>query len=361
MNDGGGSDLPYLRAILTAAEAARRTLAHLESTAERLAPQRLAALAGELDSSCTAVLREARGRLDAAPVPDDMRRLHERFEAGLRHVETAVTDLLAASRSLPPESIEKVLSSWHETARAQEMLYPLRTVLPPLRFFWDLPGAAALPDAPVEEGVRVGITHVGAGGHHGGLSLYVPEHYRSDRDWPVIVALHGGSGNGRDFLWTWLREARSLGYILVTPSAAGNTWSDVEERGLLEILAWLAQRYRIDRRRILLTGLSDGATFGLLYGLAHPDVFRAIAPLCGVLHPANEAIGNLQRAKNVPIYLVHGALDFIFPVMLARAAAETLRAAGAALTYRELPELSHTYPRSENLNILRWLEALPPR
>ena len=43
------------------------------------------------------------------------------------------------------------------------------------------------------------------------------------------------------------------------------------------------------------------------------------------------------------------------------AVVRALRAAGAALTYRELPELSHTYPRSENLNILRWLEALPPR
>jgi phospholipase/carboxylesterase len=56
---------------------------------------------------------------------------------------------------------------------------------------------------------------------------------------------------------------------------------------------------------------------------------------------------------------VHGAQDFLFPVPLARMARDTLLKAGAALEYRELPELSHTYPRSENIRILRWFEALP--
>jgi len=56
----------------------------------------------------------------------------------------------------------------------------------------------------------------------------------------------------------------------------------------------------------------------------------------------------------VPIYLVHGAQDFLFPVDYARMTRDVLTEAGAALTYRELPELSHTYPRSENPAILEW-------
>ena len=110
---------------------------------------------------------------------------------------------------------------------------------------------------------------------------------------------------------------------------------------------------------MLLTGLSDGGTYALLYGLAHPDMYRALAPLCGVLHPANEALGNMRRARGVPIYLVHGARDFLFPVQSARLARDVLLDAGAAVEYRELPELSHTYPRSENVRILRWFAALP--
>lgn len=354
------SELPYLRATLAAAEAARRALVELESTVERLAPQRITALAAGVEASCGPALRAARAGLEQAAVPAEMQRLAEHVDKAFRHVEQAVAAFVSAADSLPPESIQHVLASWHETARAQELFYALRNVLPPLRFFWDLPGVEIARDAEAGHEPRRGVLHVGPGGHHGGFSLYVPEYYRGAGEWPVIVALHGGSGNGRDFLWTWLREARSLGYLLVAPSAVADTWSDVEERGVLEILAWLSQRYHIDRRRILLTGLSDGATFGLLYGLAHPDVFRAVAPLCGVLHPANAAVGNLERAKGVPIYLVHGALDFLFPVPMARAAADTLRAAGAALTYRELPELSHTYPLSQNVPILRWFESLAP-
>ena len=39
------------------------------------------------------------------------------------------------------------------------------------------------------------------------------------------MALHGGSGNGRGFLWSWLRDARSRGAILVAPTATGHTWA----------------------------------------------------------------------------------------------------------------------------------------
>ena len=56
------------------------------------------------------------------------------------------------------------------------------------------------------------------------------------------------------------------------------------------------------------------------------------------------------------IYLVHGALDWMFPVAMAQAAAAELKAAGADVTYREIADLSHTYPREENDGILRWFD-----
>ena len=70
------------------------------------------------------------------------------------------------------------------------------------------------------------------------------------------------------------------------------------------------------------------------------------------------AAGNLARAAGGPIYLVHGAEDFLFPVALAHVTRDVLTAAGAALMYRELPDLSHTYPRSENVRILAWFEGV---
>ena len=69
------------------------------------------------------------------------------------------------------------------------------------------------------------------------------------------------------------------------------------------------------------------------------------------------ASGDLARAQDRPIYLIHGALDWMFPVYTARVAQEALRAAGARLVYREIEDLSHTYPRDENPGILDWLMA----
>lgn len=364
MADSAADEARYLRAALDAANAARVFLAWMEHASEHLAPDRSVALAEQTEATHAGTLRACRAALDASPPPSELAPFAERFNEGFENIEHACHLFTSFPTAPPHERIARILGAIHYVARAQEVFYQLRSGLPPFADYWFLPGVN-VADQPARRGddgsPETGIVHVGRGGHHGGFSVYVPEQFTPEHPWPLIVALHGGSGNGRDFLWTWVREAKSCGYVLVAPTAAGDTWSGVDDRGLLEILAWLDRRCHIDADRILLTGLSDGATFTLLYGLAHPDVYRALAPLCGVLHPANEVLGNLRRASGVPIYLVHGAQDFLFPVALARAARDTLTAAGATLKYRELADLSHTYPRSENIAILRWFESLPAR
>ena len=146
--------------------------------------------------------------------------------------------------------------------------------------------------------------------------------------------------------------------MLVAPSSRGTTWSlnapEVDGRDLRLMTEWVASEWNVDREHILLTGLSDGATMTLLVGLAEGVAYTHLAPVSGVLHPLNFAIGNVDRAQGKSIYLVHGALDWMFPVQLAREAARVLEQAGSELIFRELPDLSHTYPREENVQILKW-------
>jgi phospholipase/carboxylesterase len=47
----------------------------------------------------------------------------------------------------------------------------------------------------------------------------------------LVVALHGGSGHGRGFLWSWLRDARSFGAILIAPTSSGNSQFDMGADG----------------------------------------------------------------------------------------------------------------------------------
>ena len=128
---------------------------------------------------------------------------------------------------------------------------------------------------------------------------------------------------------------------------------ELDAEVLRHVVASVGERYPLDRTRVLLTGI-DGGTYTMVCGLQDDMPFTHLAPACGVLHLGLLG-GGLERARDRPIYLIHGALDWMFPVYTARMAQEALTAVGARLVYRELADLSHTYPRDENPRILDWL------
>jgi phospholipase/carboxylesterase len=248
--------------------------------------------------------------------------------------------------------------------RAQEALYPFAAGIGPVSRFFLEPGArgdaalqARLDGVPARD--DTGVMHVGEPGVRGGVSLYVPEYYDAGQAWPLVVALHGGSGNGRAFLWSWLRDARSHGAILAAPTAVGNTWAlqgpDPDTPNLARIVDFARSRWNVDPRRILMTGMSDGGTFSYVSGLEPGSPFTHLAPNSAAFHPMLAQMADGGRMAGLPIHIVHGALDWMFPVDMARGASEALSAAGAAVTYVEVPDLSHTYPRELNPQILAWL------
>jgi phospholipase/carboxylesterase len=196
-------------------------------------------------------------------------------------------------------------------------------------------------------------------GSRGGFSVYVPEYLTRDTPVPVVFALHGGSGHGRIFLWSWLREARSRGVILVAPTATGDTWSlmepDVDSAHLSRILDYVREHWAVDPTKLLLSGMSDGGTFTLLSGLDSESPFTHLAPVAASFHPLLVTMTEPERIQGLPVYLVHGALDWMFPVQTGRTANQALTMAGANVVFREIADLSHTYPRDENGAILDWL------
>jgi phospholipase/carboxylesterase len=129
----------------------------------------------------------------------------------------------------------------------------------------------------------------------------------------------------------------------------------VDTGNLEAIVAQVRDRWRIDPERILLTGMSDGGTFSYLAGLREGSPFTHLAPIAASFHPMLVEVAEAERLYGLPIYLVHGALDWMFDVEIARMASDALSAAGADVTYREIDDLSHTYPREENDRILDWL------
>lgn len=345
-------------------------LDRVEWVQRHLFPPRAAALAERLTPH-GARLGEALGRLEAAEWPDDLRFLRERLMAVTGQARELIAAFARAAEAGEPIELYRAL---RRVAPLQEALYPLGPVLEPVSRWFLEPSrrdddalAAGLREGAMrQDGAKVGVLHArNDRGSRGGLSLYVPETWDGRTAAPLIVALHGGSGHGRDFLWAWLREARTRGMLLLSPTAVDRTWSimggeDVDAPRLRAAVAEVAATYAVDPARVLLTGMSDGATYALLTGLAEEGPFTHLAPACGVLHPYLLAEGGIRNARGRPIYLVHGALDWMFPVQTARMARQALEAAGARVVYREVEDLSHTYPRDENARILDWLVSSPP-
>lgn len=342
-----------------------RALQALEFAGRHLAPESLLELVAALrrrDDDLPAALAASR----AFDWPDRLEPFRNCLERSAAAAAEGVAAFIAAPGADQP--IVAAYRALRSYALAAEALYPLAAHLRPVSQFFLEAGArddAALQarlgaaDATRED---VGSMHVdGPAGTRGAFSLYVPEYYDARQAWPLVVALHGGSGNGGAFLWSWVREARTRGFVVIAPTARGSTWSlmepEVDGPNIDGMVSRVAADWNIDPRRKLLTGMSDGGTFTYVLGLRGDCRFTHLAPVAAAFHPMLMTFADADRLRGLPVHIVHGARDWMFPPELARSAQQTLEQAGAAVTYREVADLSHTYPRDENGAILDWFLA----
>jgi phospholipase/carboxylesterase len=338
-------------------------LDRLESITRHMHPLRIAELAGSLgpdDGNLAAALTRVR---DVA-WPEDLQPFRDQIVLAGESVLRAHAGLRDAAGA--PDGRIGAIRATRQQYRAIEALYPLASALPSISRFFIEPARrddatllarieAARPPQP-----DTGVYHFNNDtGSRGGFSVYVPEYLSRDTKVPVVFALHGGSGHGRIFLWSWLREARSRGVIVVAPTATGETWSlmhpDVDSAHLSRILDHVRERWAVDPTRLLLSGMSDGGTFTLLSGLDSDSPFTHLAPVAASFHPLLVTMTEPERVRGLPVYLVHGALDWMFPIQTGRTANQALTMAGAKVVFREIVDLAHTYPRDENGAILDWL------
>jgi len=306
-------------------------------------------------------LKEAMREIWEMIVPDELDDALAVLEDSGSSVLDILETILAALSMDVHDGLSRIMRTGRKLCRVQEALYRIRSTSPYLDQLFLEPGAyhlAQTPSAASQNGVPVGLAHANVQDDdyaRGAFSYYVPESYDGKTRLPLVLALHGGSGHGRDFVWTWLREARSRRFILVAPSSIDRTWSlqdsEVDGSRLIAILSFFEEHYPFDMDNILLTGMSDGGTFALMCSLQQRTPFSAFAPVAGVLPPFD-----LRPAEGKRIYWVHGALDWMFPIFRAEEGSRALRDAGADIEFRMIDDLSHTYPREENDRILRWFD-----
>ncbi len=305
------------------------------------------------------VLEAAKGGLEAVHARPGQEDLRERL------LEASALCLDALKLSMAADSLEESLTNFRKAGRrihrAQEILLSLSASIEAVNWYFlepavrdraqeFLPGPEAAP--------ATGLFHGGLGEDpyaRGSVSFYIPGPGNRPEPLPLVIALHGGFGHGRDFIWTWLREARSRRFLLACPTSVNITWAitgpDTDAQLLYKVLAYAADHWNIDYSRILLTGLSDGATYALKRALDMQTPFTHFAIVSGILAPFDLAYASGRR-----ILWVHGAKDWMFPVWRAKTGEKELAAAGADVALEIVPDLYHAYPREKNDRILEWFD-----
>jgi len=263
------------------------------------------------------------------------------------------------------------LYSRRSFCRALYALYELQQHLPAVSRYFVQDGETVVGPADTLQrvpgvGVSVGFVHRQRIGKRSDYSVYIPENYTAARRWPLIICLHGGYGEGSEYIWTWLRPARACGYILLSPKSLDVTWTmtanSIDTRSILTMLEELAGEYSIDNSRVYLTGLSDGGIMTYLLGIERHELFGGISPIAGALHPMVDPLLRARVGRELPIFVIHGAHDFIFPVTFTRQTNDLLKSLGYKLRYEELPDWGHAFPYSINERlVMPWFESLPAR
>ena len=146
---------------------------------------------------------------------------------------------------------------------------------------------------------------------------------------------------------------------VMAPTSIDDTWSlfqvELDLHAILENLTELTNTIP-EPSAILLTGMSDGATYALQLGLKRPDLFPNVAAFSGMLDPSLLAEPP-SPSNNQHIYWLHGHRDTMFPFELANESVAALKTKGLDVVLDEQAGLGHSFASSRVPATLDWFQA----
>ncbi len=190
-------------------------------------------------------------------------------------------------------------------------------------------------------------------------AVHVPAEAKNDaaRKFPAILILHGSGERGTDLSMVMknvpyqLAEKRTdFPFIVIAPLCPMREWWKPESVKYLvdEVMA----KYPIDPDRLYLTGLSMGGFGSWAVAIEYPDLFAAVVPICGGGDTAD-----IERIKNIPIWIFHGDKDGAVPVKLSDEIFDALKKIGGRVRYSRYPGVDHGSwgPAYNTEDLYKWL------
>ena len=174
--------------------------------------------------------------------------------------------------------------------------------------------------------------------------LFLPEDYGNKRRrWPLMVFLHGAGERGSDLNKVKVhgppkivKNRKDFPFIVVSPQCPEGDWWTEKVEVLINLVDDIAARYKVDKKRIYLTGLSMGGYGTWALASAYPERFAAIAPICG----GGSRIMSM-RLKDIPIWVFHGAKDGVVPLEESEEMVNAIRKRGGDVKFTIYPDAGH--------------------
>lgn len=175
--------------------------------------------------------------------------------------------------------------------------------------------------------------------------VYVPSTYDPSKPTPTILFLHGSGETGTD---GWKQVAVGIGSAIMMNAERWNYLvlfpqkPPVQERGwiafeplIMDMLAKTKKEYNVDASRLYCTGLSMGGAGTWALTAKHPDLFAAVAPLCGG-GPEDTA-----SFKGIPVWAFYGDQDRAEGIQRCQTAVQSISAGGGNAKMTVYPGIGH--------------------
>lgn len=222
-------------------------------------------------------------------------------------------------------------------------------------------------------------------GHKLPFRLFVPRGYDENKQYPLILYLHGAGGRGTDnaqqlidvnqaMVFAEPANQRQRPCFILAPQCpsdaqwAAMPWGEPAGTGKFAAVTWpmeaslalldgLTREYRgIDKKQLCVIGPSMGG-YGTWDAVCRfPDRFRTAVPICGGGDPAK--LAQLAALKHLRLWAYHCADDPAVPVGRSREMITALRSLnGLTPRYTEFPDGGHdAYSRAlTDHNLHEWL------
>src|SRR5262245_9426202 len=144
--------------------------------------------------------------------------------------------------------------------------------------------------------------------------VFVPLDYKGDTPYPLILFLHGSGetkGGTKQPVEVGIGPAikkreKTFPFITVIPQAQVRGWQADGPNGQMAMgmLDEVQKEYKVDPKRVYLTGLSMGGAGTWSFAAKHPDRWAAMVPLCGGGDP-----DNVPTTKGIPCWAFYGSDD----------------------------------------------------